>query len=356
MGLKRVPSQAEREIDMGKIRKRGKIWYVDYIVAGQRIKKRVGPIKSVAELYLKDIEVKIAKNDFGFLPKDSDLDKLFTEFAEYSKTNHSPATIKRYTAVVDNFKRYLGKFPFITKISQLNAKLFEDYKAYRKEEGAMPKTINIELQTLKSILYLAIKWGYANDNPAKGVEFIKIIDKTEARFLTKQEIDKLLAHSDEWLHPIFYTFLHTGMRKSELEHLTWNDVDFSRRKIKIRVKDNWTPKTAEREIPISDGLNKLLLKRKKKAIGSLVFHDGEGNQIDKNKLRRDLIRVTKAAGFPDVTKIHTLRHTFASHLVMKNVDLPTIKLLMGHSDIATTMIYSHLAQDHLSDVVSKLDF
>ena len=340
---------------MGVIRKRGRIWYVDCIVAGRRIKKRIGPSKTVAELALKDIEVKIAKNEFGFLPKDSDLEKLFTEFAEYSKTNHSPATIKRYMAIVDNFKGYLAKFPFITKISQLNAKIFEDYKAYRKEEGAMPKTINIELQTLKSILYLAVKWGYTNDNPAKGVEFIKIMDKTEARFLTKQEIDKLLINAGDWLYPIFYTFLHTGMRKSELENLTWSDVDFGRRKIKVRIKDNWTPKTAEREIPISDGLYALLQEHKKKAIGSLVFHD-EGNMIDKNKLRRELIRITKKAGFPDVTKIHTLRHTFASHLVMKNVDLPTVKLLMGHSDIATTMIYSHLAQDHLSDVVSKLDF
>ena len=58
---------------MGAIRKRGKIWYIDYVVAGRRIKKRVGPSKSLAELALKDIEVKIAKNELGFLPKDSDL-------------------------------------------------------------------------------------------------------------------------------------------------------------------------------------------------------------------------------------------------------------------------------------------
>ena len=60
--------------------------------------------------------------------------------------------------------------------------------------------------------------------------------------------------------------------------------------------------------------------------------------------------------FHDVTKIHTLRHTFASHLVMKGVDLPTVQKLLGHSDIQTTMIYSHLAQDHLNDAINKLDF
>ena len=86
--IKSLEAKAERKVDMGVIRKRGKIWYVDYVVNGRRIKKRIGSSKSVAELALKDIEVKIAKNELGFLPKDSDLEKLFQEFIEYSKTNH----------------------------------------------------------------------------------------------------------------------------------------------------------------------------------------------------------------------------------------------------------------------------
>ena len=341
---------------MGKPRKRGKNWYVDVMVNGRRYRKCVGPDKRLAELASKDIEVKAAKNQLDFLPKDSDLQKLFQEYLTYTKTNNSPATVKRYTAIIDNFKRYLIGLPFVTKISQLNTKVFEDYKAFRKGEGAKPKTINIELQTLKSMLILAVKWGFSNVNPAKGVEFLKVAKKQEARFLTKEECEKLLAHSDIWLRPIFFTFLNTGMRKGELEHLTWDDVDFVRRKIKIRAKGSWTPKTEERDIDINDKLLKVLKEQKKKAIGSLVFHDGEGNLIDPNKLRREIMRVAKEAGFPDVTKIHTLRHTFASHLIMSGVDLPSVQKLMGHTNIETTMIYSHLAQNHLTDAVNKLNF
>ena len=66
--------------------------------------------------------------------------------------------------------------------------------------------------------------------------------------------------------------------------------------------------------------------------------------------------ITKESGFPDVTKLHSLRHTFASHLVMSGVDLPTVKKLMGHSDIETTMIYSHLADEHVDKAVEKLEF
>ena len=64
----------------------------------------------------------------------------------------------------------------------------------------------------------------------------------------------------------------------------------------------------------------------------------------------------KAAGIESLTKVHTLRHTFASHLVMKGVDLPTVKKLMGHSDIQTTMVYAHLAPDHLAEAVDRLEF
>ena len=207
--------------------------------------------------------------------------------------------------------------------------MFEDYKALRKGQDASTTTINMELQVLKSIWYMAIKWGYANLNPLRNVDSIRVMRKTEARFLTKQEIDKLLANSSEWLRPIFYAFLQTGMRLQELMTLEWSDVDFDRRKIKIRVKEDWTPKTSEREIPISNGLMDVLLKLKAKAIGNLVFHDGVGQKIQKNKLRKELMKITKKAGFPDVTKIHTLRHTFASHLVMKGVDLATSKKIDG---------------------------
>jgi len=341
---------------MGKIRQRGKIWYVDYRVKGQRVRKRIGSSKKLAELALKDIEVKLAKNELGFLPKDSDLDRLFQEFPKYCKSHHAPSTIKRYKAILDNFKRYLLRYPHITKISHLNVKFFDDYIGFRKGEGALPKTINIEIQTIKLMFNLAIKWGYCRDNPLDQIKLLKVPKKIHPRFLNADECEKLLNACDEWLYSIFYTFLQTGMRKSELENLTWNDVDFKRRKIKVLFKDDWSPKTSEREIPINDALLNLLQKHKSETWTrkcQYVFQRN-GHKIEPNYLRKRLIPLTRKCGFPDVTKIHTLRHTFASHLVMNGVDLPTVKKLLGHSDIATTMIYSHLSQEHVEKAVEKL--
>ena len=174
-----------------------------------------------------------------------------------------------------------------------------------------------------------------------------------------KECQLLLESSPDELRNIFYVFLNTGMRKAELENLEWADIDFRRRKIKIRRKEFWNPKTGEREIPMNQGtwdlLKKLKAESDKGLQSNFVFPAKDGGKI-KEKLRRQLIRIAEKAKIKDLTKIHSLRHTYASHLVMKGVDLPTVQRLMGHSDIQTTMIYSHLAPDHLADAVEKLDF
>ncbi len=97
-------------------------------------------------------------------------------------------------------------------------------------------------------------------------------------------------------------------------------------------------------------------KIKTQAKGSWYVFHLDGQKIEPNFLRNHLLPLTKQCGFGDVTKIHTLRHTFASHLVMGGVDLPTVKKLLGHADIETTMIYSHLADEHIDRAVEKLKF
>jgi site-specific recombinase XerD len=127
------------------------------------------------------------------------------------------------------------------------------------------------------------------------------------------------------------------------------------------MRERWatSPKTGEREIPISDPMLQLLADLKQKNDKSLksryVFCHRDGTRL-KTKLREKLIQIAKKAGIDDLTRVHTLRHTFASHLVMGGVDLTTVMKLMGHSDIQTTMLYAHLAPDHLADAVNKLKF
>jgi integrase len=363
---------------MGAIFKRGKIWYIDIRVRGRRIRKRVGPSKKIAELALKDAEVKIARDQFGFTRNDIALDRFLESFMEYSRANHRLATTERYRAVMDHFMEFLKASVNVTYISEIKTDTIERFKVFRKSSwvngngqpikdknrvtdktrrGARAHTINFELDTLRLIFNLAVKWGYLAENPTKGVKRLRVDDSRPPRFLTKEECQRLLEASPANLYPVYFTLLHTGLRKAELENLQWADIDFERKRISIRCKSDWQPKTGEREIPICDDLygvfSKLKREKPKASPRDYVFNLKNSGHSH-NWLRTELIKTARKAEIEGLTKVHTLRHTFASHLVMSGVDLPTVKRLMGHSDIETTMIYAHLSPDHLSDAVNKL--
>lgn len=366
---------------MGRIYKRGRVWYIDVYASGRRIRKRVGTSKKIALLALQDAEVKVARNEFGFANKDIAVDEFLDRFLEHSRANHRERTTSRYRAVMDHFRAFLKvKCPTVGFLSQVTTEVIDRYKVTRKEalinpngseveseddikaytrKGARAHTINFEVGVLKTIFNVAVKWGYLRDNPTKGVKKLKVDDSKPVRFLSKRECQRLLKACPDSLYPIYFTFLNSGMRKAELENLEWDDIDFKRRKIKIRGKEFWQPKTGEREIPINQALKELLTRLKqennKGLQSNFVFPHQDGSRI-RVKLREKLIEIAKQAEVEDLTKIHTLRHTFASHLVMSGVDLPTVMKLMGHSDIQTTMIYAHLAPDHLAEAVDRLVF
>ena len=343
---------------MATLRKKGSAYFIDYRVNNRRFRKAVGRSKKIAELALKDLEVKIAKRELGFEQKDGQIEKLISDFRTYCKTNLAPSTDKRYKSIIDNFERaLLHHYPHLNKLSDFHPKIFEDFKQFRKEEGAENRTVNSEMIVIRMMFRLAVTWGYLRANPTDGVSKLRVPSTVAPKFLTEEQCRNLLQTCDDWLRPILFAFLNTGMRKGELENLEWSDVDFGRRKIKIAVKDDWTPKTNEREIPINDGLLGVLKDQRSKVNGSrYVFPDEIGNRIYKNRLLKRFKTLAKQLKFGETDTIHALRHTFASHLVMKGVDLATVKKLLGHSDIDTAMIYSHLTVKHIDEAVDRLKY
>lgn len=366
---------------MARIYKRENVWYLDIRVKGHRFRRKVGTSKKVAELALKDAEVRVAREEFGFIKNDIGIEKLIERFLEYNRTNHRASTAKRYKAVTDHLLKYLkAKQPSIIMLSQLTAEVIEGFKTFRRDSyvnpngkaiegeqgktehtrlGARGRTVNLELDGIKTMLNLAIRWGYLHDNPMKQVKPLKTDDKKQLEFLSKEECQRFLDATPAESYPIYFTFLNTGMRKAELENLQWKDVDLKLKQILIRPKKDWKPKTGQREIPIGAPLLKVLsdLRKKNQDVeGEDYVFPVKGNGRSHNWLRTELIRIAREAGIPKLTKVHTLRHTFASHLMMAGVDLPSIQKLMGHSDIETTMIYAHLASDHLANAIEKLSY
>jgi len=323
--------------------KRGNSWAIDYCFKGKRYRKKIGSSKKIADLTLMDIQVRIAKNEH--LGVHETIKILFEDFAkqylEYAKTNKSANT---YRLNITNF-RALTPFFQGKCLSEILSQDIERYKAQRITRVS-PASVNRDLSCLRHALRKSCEWGYLISSPMRGVTFFKE-PPGRLRFLSEEEINRLLDELPKGSRTIVLCALYTGLRKGELLGLTWNAVDLKNRMIRVEKT-----KTNERRIiPISEGLFKHLLEmsHKNKNGKDFIF------STYKKNLRRNFEAGLKRAGIEDF-RFHDLRHTFASHLVMNAVGLKVVQELLGHKTMAMTMRYSHLSQDHLQDAINRLTY
>ena len=155
------------------------------------------------------------------------------------------------------------------------------------------------------------------------------------------------------------TALHTGMRKSELLNLTWSDIDFSQRTITVQSKDGWHTKNYKpRTLQLTPALYELLQAHRRlhleMGVQSEYVFTYQGKRI-KRGIEDSLRTALKKARLVDVG-LHTLRHTFASQLVMSGVSLRDVQELMGHQSFETTLQYAHLSEEHVKKQVLRLPF
>jgi integrase len=220
----------------------------------------------------------------------------------------------------------------------------------RRKTLLAPATVNRECALLRSILRMALAWEEITRLPV----FRMTKEEGKQRFLTDDEIARLLAACGESRNKLLLAMvtvdLHTGLRKGELLGLTWEQVDFSRNVIALGRR---TKSGKGRDVPINQAVYDALAPLRKAAGG----HDaagrvwGEIRKID-TAYNAALLR----AKILDVdVNFHTLRHTFASHYVMRGGSLVKLQAILGHASIRTTQVYAHLAPDHLSGATAILE-
>ncbi len=330
--------------------KKGVYWYLDYAVDGRRLRKRVGRSKRLADLALADVQVKLERKELGFATKDRALPVFIEEYLRYAKANKAKKSYERDVLTLKHFTGFIEA----DKLSGVTATQLEAYKSHRRENGAKPATLNRELNTIKAMFNKAVAWGALADNPAKTVKKLRE-SRRQIRYLSKEEARTLLLAADGRLKPIIETFLLTGLRRGELIHLTWTDIDFKNKILSVQGKGDWQPKDYEtRHIPMTPRLAEILLNHPR-GEGSFVFVNRQGAPVDPDVLSHDFLKLIRGRGIKGAS-IHTLRHSFASHLVMSGADLYTVQKLLGHSSIKTTEIYAHLAPDYLKAAMQRLTF
>jgi integrase len=153
---------------------------------------------------------------------------------------------------------------------------------------------------------------------------------------------------------------HAGLRAGEIVALKWADIDWARRKLYVRQstyrRKDYSPKDGEeRVIPMTDSLANALRKIKHLRGDYVFYRDFDGERVSYESLRSMMQNIEKRAGMRCTGALHILRHTFASHLVMKNVPLKTVQEWLGHATMDMTLRYAHLVPSASDESIKVLE-
>ena len=226
---------------------------------------------------------------------------------------------------------------------------FEQFKTKLLEDGKSVSTVNKYLNILSKMYNLAISEGLLTKNPLQDVK--KFHEKNyKIRYLTKDEEIRLFSVISKdfcYLKPIIICALQTGMRKSEILNLRWDNIDFEYKFIELLE----TKSGKSRKIPISDTLMNVFNNLPRTSEYVFINKDTGEPFTDIHKSFTTVLDRAKIKKF----RFHDLRHTVATRLVEKGIDLVVVKEILGHAKIDTTMRYAHAVPQRKLDAISVLN-
>jgi excisionase family DNA binding protein len=327
-------------------------WYICYRNAeGKRIRKVVlhASTKQEALIELKNEVLKaLGKRDETEQKKEIG----FSDFAQIYLEDYMKTTRRNFQSDAYRLSQLCSYFKD-TDLRTITPLMIERFRKSRLKAGNTKSTTNRYLALVKRIFNVAMEENYTAENPVQKVRFYSEKDNLRERILTEAEERKLMETCSETLSPIITVALNTGMRKGEILNLQWSRIDFKARRIRIEK----TKSGKVRFIPINDVLfHELNRLRKMDGQSPFLFFNSETGKpyLDMKKGFKAACRRAKIKGL----RFHDLRHTFATRLVAKGVDIETIKELLGHYSITVTQRYTHSNDDRKKkavELLSKLD-
>ncbi len=336
--------------------KRSGVWYTCIRYKGRKVQRSLGVrVGKKADMMLAQaIEAKIRTEviEGSYFEKPIGGKKTFREMMEKFMKEHAPKVSSKMQESYDVSLKHLNPFFGDLKLLLIYRRTISRYKVLRRDEGAAPASINKELAMLSKAFNLAVEeWEWLKDKPFSKIQREKMDNEID-RWLTADEESRLLENCPEWLSEIVVFALNTGLRKDELLSLEWYRVDSKRKTILIKKTKNGKPKT----LPLNRiALDVLEQRSKVRTIkNELVFFNSKGTKINGYGLSRTFKNIAEEAGIEDF-RLHDLRHTFATRLAQRGVDLYKIAKLLGHSDIKTTQRYAHHCPESLRDGVEILE-
>lgn len=326
----------------------GEKYYLDYYYQGDRVRESVGTNEKKAKQMMAVRTAEILTGKFKLPVEERTTFKVaVADYMKWAEKNKRSWIDDR--EMLNRVGRTWGEMP-LSKISPWHV---EKMKAQLTTEGLSPSRANRYLTCLSGLFHRAQEWGiFSGENPVKRVRKYRE-PPGKVRYLEQAEIARLLAQSEGPLKVLVTLALGTGMRRGEILALLWGDVDMVNGFLHVRNSKSGKGRDVPMGAEVRRCLEDLTERTTARAPAGPLFHRPEVKEVAP-WVRHKWEKVTKAAGLPGV-RFHDLRHTFASHLVMKGESLFALQELLGHSSLTMTRRYSHLAPGVLRKAVGAMD-
>jgi integrase len=283
---------------------------------------------------------------------------LFNQYIERVKVDESKKT---YDSKMGIFRKRIPDSLKQKVLSEINVQDIEPIKLNMIDESMAPNYIEKTMNVITQVYKFAIDmYGYVGEIPTSKIKIPKKDNKRD-RFLTEKETDLLLKELrlvSEQLHDMAILSLYCGLRAGEIFKLEWQHVNFDNNRILLRDRKNGQ----NIQLPMHGKVKEMLMNRQHAENDCSGYIFKTLNNKQKKAISSSFRKVVQKLGFnKGVTDprhkvvFHTLRHTYASRLVMKGVDLYTTQILMGHKNSTMTQRYAHLAPEHLDKAISVLN-
>jgi integrase/recombinase XerD len=287
-----------------------------------------------------------------------DADPAISRFldAVWMERGLSQNTLAAYRADLTALTRWLDERRLsVTRTTRAD---LVGFIAWRVEAGARPRSTARQLSSFRRFFRFLVREGTVTEDPTAQIAMPKI-GRSLPKSLTEDEVEALLAapavadplgHRDRTMLEVLYA---TGLRVSELVNLKHTQVNTNQGVIRIIGKGN-----RERLIPLGDEAVRWLAEFVRGARAEILlerqtdylFPTRRGDRMTRQAFWHIIKRYARKAGVAKELSPHTLRHAFATHLLNRGADLRVVQMLLGHSDLSTTQIYTHVARERMKEL------
>jgi len=338
---------------MAKIRKRGNAYQIDYFDPnGNRVRQSFKKKKDAEAELGKRVSLKA---EGRYLDVKKDYKTTLGELVEKYRENyqHQRGFLNSKDYCLEEFKEYFGENTRLANIRYVDLETYRNHLRERPtKHGGLRAigSINRQMSNLRHLFSKALEWEMVEQNPfAKGKSLTTKESSRRLRYLSEDEIIRLLDNCvNEHIRDIVKAALNTGMRRGELLSLKWEQI----------TKDGFiyldrTKTDESREIPINDDLAEVLrdVRKRNQLRSEYVFCNSKGNPY--KDVTTAFEASLKRAAIKDF-RFHDLRHTFASHFVMRGGPLRDLQEILGHKTLTMTMRYAHLSEEHKKKAINLL--